>query len=509
MKTKLPSLLLYIVIGAMPILGFSQCPPDGTFTSQAEIDALAIDYPDCTEIPNGLIISGEDIIDLTPLNTIATVSREISIRDNPLLETLNGLDGILSFYPIGVGVYPADINIENNNLLIDISALGNMSVTGSIGIEALQIKDNPSLNSLNGLQGVVDWVTYYVFIDNNDSLVNLHGLNNITGCEELEIKDNNNLNSVTGLESMLNIGSIRIMNNDNLVALTELSAILDCGLQILDNELLQNIDAFEFSNVCTIPFEISNNPSLSLCSTDYICSFIDFHGNNYVTIENNAQGCNSNAQVTYNCGTIPSNDDCNGALDLVIGETLEAFNELATTSVETPACNDEDRADVWFTFNSGSYTSVDIITDAGYNLQLWSGTCGALTQVVGACDSGSLVDIPVTTSTDYYVQVWSCASCRLATGLFDILVQDGLLSTQDNLFEGFSMYPNPVNSILNFKANQNITSIDIYNLLGQSVIQSEPNETFVNVNMSNFQTAMYVVEIKIGEQTATYKFVKE
>src|SRR5690606_30695107 len=126
----------------------------------------------------------------------------------------------------------------------------------------------------------------------------------------------------------------------------------------------------------------------------------------------------------------------------------------------------------------------DITVDANYSLQLWEGTCTNLTQSPNACASNILNDIPVTPNTDYYIQVWSDGNSGRVTGLFDLQVQDATLSVVENVFKGFSIFPNPANQILNFKSVQTIDTVEVYNLLGQNVIVSKPYATQTQLNMA-------------------------
>lgn len=83
------------------------------------------------------------------------------------------------------------------------------------------------------------------------------------------------------------------------------------------------------------------------------------------------------------------------------------------------------------------------------------------------------------------------------------------LSIEDNVIEGFTMYPNPVNDKLYFNALDNINDISIFNLLGQEVMNSKPNVISADVDMSDLPTGMYVVKVKVGEQLGSYRIVKE
>lgn len=62
--------LLYICL-VISFICYSQCPPLDfvTFNSQAEIDAFATNYPNCTEL-EGISVEGSDISNLNGLSKI-------------------------------------------------------------------------------------------------------------------------------------------------------------------------------------------------------------------------------------------------------------------------------------------------------------------------------------------------------------------------------------------------------------------------------------------------------
>jgi hypothetical protein len=279
-----------------------------------------------------------------------------------------------------------------------------------------------------------------------------------------------------------------------------------------NNSLLSDISAIESASLfdANVDVRITNNPNLSFCNYNVICDALSGCSQScYHVFNNNAIGCNSIAQVAYSCNLVPSNDDCDGATDLTLNETLQAYNEFGTQSPQTPSCNDTNRVDVWFTFNSNMLNAVDITVDADYNVQLWEGTCTSLTQVANACGSNMLDDVAVTPNTDYYLQVWSDGTGRRATGLFEVLVQEATLSIAETNFEGFSIYPNPVNDLLNFKSVQIIDELQVYTLLGQNVMTITPKASQTQINMSGLTSGLYILKVRIGNEMASYKVVKE
>jgi len=71
------------------------------------------------------------------------------------------------------------------------------------------------------------------------------------------------------------------------------------------------------------------------------------------------------------------------------------------------------------------------------------------------------------------------------------------------------MYPNPASNILNIASENTIDSIEIYNLLGQKVMTSKPGQNTAEVNVSNLNTGVYIVNTTIAEKQTSARFVKQ
>lgn len=74
--------------------------------------------------------------------------------------------------------------------------------------------------------------------------------------------------------------------------------------------------------------------------------------------------------------------------------------------------------------------------------------------------------------------------------------------------KSFSISPNPVTSVLNFKSDKNISEVSVFNILGQKVIKTN---TIVNnqLNMSELKAGIYLVNVTIDNTTRTIKVVKK
>ena len=91
----------------------------------------------------------------------------------------------------------------------------------------------------------------------------------------------------------------------------------------------------------------------------------------------------------------------------------------------------------------------------------------------------------------------------LSTTEISNLYTNNTLSTSDfnpNNLE-VVLYPNPVRDILNIEIENDIQSIEIYNIQGQKVLTSNQNQ----INVSGLATGMYVVRIQDAENNISTK----
>src|SRR5690606_19456474 len=121
MKTSVYFLLLVPFLFLFST-GKGQCPPGGiTFSSQAEIDAFATNYPNCTET-GYLSISGSTITDLSPLSNLTSIGGYLNIYNNSNLTNLDGLSNLTS-----IGGF---LDIYNNSNLTNLDGLSNLTSVG-------------------------------------------------------------------------------------------------------------------------------------------------------------------------------------------------------------------------------------------------------------------------------------------------------------------------------------------------------------------------------------------
>ncbi len=83
------------------------------------------------------------------------------------------------------------------------------------------------------------------------------------------------------------------------------------------------------------------------------------------------------------------------------------------------------------------------------------------------------------------------------------------LSTEDLAVEKVKIYPNPVQNTLNICADSKISSITIFNLLGQEMLSTQPNTTSVALETNSFPNGTYLVKATINGKIVTSKLVKQ
>lgn len=84
------------------------------------------------------------------------------------------------------------------------------------------------------------------------------------------------------------------------------------------------------------------------------------------------------------------------------------------------------------------------------------------------------------------------------------------LSTEENtsLDSNLELYPNPTNSILNFKAKEKIKSVIIYDVSGRSVLELN-SENITNTDISSLSNGIYIVKLSSDNSSTSINIVKK
>ncbi len=189
-------------------------------------------------------------------------------------------------------------------------------------------------NTVSNLQGinVVTAMNGDVKIRHNNSLEIFTGLDSLrTIGGNFYINNNHVLTSLTGLGQLASVGDgLRVEDNNGLINLDGINSLKDVGgsLRIAINPYLINISGLTKIEAESIGnLSIVYNYSLSECNIESICHYL-LDTNAYVSISNNASGCDSKEEVYAACfPCLP---------DGIIFSTQE---EIDSFQVNYPDCN--------------------------------------------------------------------------------------------------------------------------------------------------------------------------
>lgn len=258
--------LIILFLTLLSIKSFSQCTAEScyvTLTTQAQVDEFITVHP--WENLNGSITVQGSVTNLNGLSHIKTISGNLSIQAASItslsglsnlisigeylslgglaIQNLSGLENLKSFQSLVIG---------RNELLTDISALEGLTITE---VYDLSFGDNPILEDFTGIKKITK-ITNGLFISFSP-LTNLDQFSHLTSLFGLGLEGNAELSDITGVANISSLEQIAIRDN----------------------------------------------PMLSMCSINPICSLLKTNGGYFVT--GNLTGCNSEEEIRSSCNALP------------------------------------------------------------------------------------------------------------------------------------------------------------------------------------------------------------
>ncbi len=83
------------------------------------------------------------------------------------------------------------------------------------------------------------------------------------------------------------------------------------------------------------------------------------------------------------------------------------------------------------------------------------------------------------------------------------------LSTNDYVFENLKIYPNPIKNYFSISNSSSIDYLEIYDLLGQTLLSEKYYSTTIKIDLSNFSTGVYIAKIYSDNQIKSIKIIKQ
>ncbi|WMI69187.1 T9SS type A sorting domain-containing protein [Mangrovimonas sp. YM274] len=205
-----------------------------------------------------------------------------------------------------------------------------------------------------------------------------------------------------------------------------------------------------------------------------------------------------------------SESDADGSTNVISGSLENAFHSSI-------GCGGTDQRFAWYSFtpqNTGTYHinfngstsstyfvlfNTDDCTDIDYNDFVPEiGSCwtfGGTAEMAFSLEAGTTYLAAVNGAGAYTYDFY--------------IYPDASLSTAEVNFEGFRYYPNPVKNTLTFESPNMISSVAIYNVVGQKVLATADNDTMSTVNMGALPNGIYFAKVTIDGAEKTIKIIKE
>ena len=108
-----------------------------------------------------------------------------------------------------------------------------------------------------------------------------------------------------------------------------------------------------------------------------------------------------------------------------------------------------------------------------------------------------------------YISVWRYSLGTGTDGTFKISAYDSSLGNNSFDAANFSYYPNPIKNTLNLSYNKEISSVEVFNILGQKIISNSIKSNNAQIDMSNLTKGAYMVKVISNDQVKTIKVIKE
>lgn len=169
---------------------------------------------------------------------------------------------------------------------------------------------------------------------------------------------------------------------------------------------------------------------------------------------------------------------------------------LAMVNMTTPPVVNNQVIEV----ETGSEATVEDLTYTGEGTINWYANLDDVVNSENSIEAGAII-----TPGTYYATL-TVDGCESDYVTFTVEV---LLGTNGFTKGTFTYYPNPVKDMLKLSYSEGITGVEVFNLVGQRVINIAMGQNEANVDMSSLASGTYVVKVSSGDAAAMIKVVKE
>lgn len=290
-----------------------------------------------------------------------------------------------------------------------------------------------------------------------------------------------------------------------------------------------NVDAFEEANEpigsCLNNFHGTQSVWFSFVATNQNATITtDFSSTDFTTeisVFEAPEDCADLTSLGAEVGCVTNGDDAQ-LTEIVIGNTyfvkVTGFNDTegefcievqmeeasceAPTNLEISEVTDNSAHITWTAANTGDSTWEVAYGESGFD----PATTGTHIDV---SDTPEVILTDLTEETAYDIYVRTICSEDDTSNWTAPETFNTTLDIDTALFEDFSFYPNPVQDQLNLKANTPIENISIYNLLGQEVIVTQPNDLSTSLHTESIQAGVYLMKVSLAGNTKIFRLIKK
>lgn len=216
---------------------------------------------------------------------------------------------------------------------------------------------------------------------------------------------------------------------------------------------------------------------------------------------------------------IPVNDACDTAIVISFFPFTDDIDASSATNNEgmIEVCDLGMNDGVWYSLEGNGSDIIVSATSTGWDAELavYTGSCGDFVCYDSADDVGEDQTETITIEaseigTVYYINLGHYDSSEdLLEGPAIIEVTSDDLAIGDNQFKNFTAYPNPVKDVLNLSYTENISNVEVFNLLGQKMLAKAVDGTQAQLDLSALSSGSYLIRLTFGTEIKTIKVLKQ
>ncbi len=182
---------------------------------------------------------------------------------------------------------------------------------------------------------------------------------------------------------------------------------------------------------------------------------------------------------------------------------ISSGNTVTPTVITATQANTEDYEGVFVKINN--LTCVSTPSSSTYGV--WSATNNSVEVKIDDFLSSMYVQNPtlnevydITGVMDYGYNYYHLNP----RGASDIVISSGIL---ENLLNNTKIYPIPANNNLTVKSEKEITSVELFNIVGDKVLVNNINSNNANINVTKINAGVYFLKVNFAENSIMQKII--